>query len=73
MNRLLRTLTMAMLLLGPWWTGSASGQTAVPSSEVEALRQEIQKLQDRLNRLEQSQRAAPPVAAPVPSAEDSST
>jgi putative OmpL-like beta-barrel porin-2 len=64
MKRLLRTLTAAALLLGPW-TGSAFGQTTVPSSEVEALRQEIQKLQDRLNRLEQSQRAAPPAVAPV--------
>jgi hypothetical protein len=45
---------------------AALAQTSVPSSEVEALRQEIQKLQERLNRLEQSQRApAPVVAAPV--------
>jgi hypothetical protein len=65
MNRLLRTLTVSTLLIGPWVAGSAFAQTAVPSSEVEALRQEIQKLQERLNRLEQSQRAAVPVVAPV--------
>jgi hypothetical protein len=61
MNRLLSALAIVMLLLGPGWAATASGQT---SSEVEALRQEIQKLQDRLNRLEQSQRA--PVPPPVP-------
>src|SRR5207244_2267635 len=51
---------------GPWWVSSALGQTV--SSEVEALRGEIQKLQERLNRLEQSQRAPAPPSVP-PSAQ----
>jgi hypothetical protein len=63
MHRRLTACAIVMLLIGPWWISSALGQTA--SSEVEALRQEIQKLQERLNRLEQSQRApAPPVVPP---------
>jgi hypothetical protein len=73
MNRLLVTFVL-VLFSGPLWAASALGQAPVPASEVEALRQEIQKLQERLNRLEQSQRApaqvtppapAPPVAAPA--------
>jgi putative OmpL-like beta-barrel porin-2 len=70
MRRRLSTCAIVMLLFGPWWVPAALGQTPVPSSEVEALRQEIQKLQERLNRLEQSQRApaqpAPAVVAPPP-------
>jgi hypothetical protein len=69
MHRLLSAFTIVTFVIGPWWAGPARGQTPVPSTEVEALRQEIQKLQDRLNRLEQSQRApgqtAVPAAAPA--------
>lgn len=63
MKRLLSAFAIVMLLIGPWWAATAVGQT---SSEVEALRQEIQKLQDRLNRLEQSQRAPAPAPAVAP-------
>ena len=62
MNRLLSAFAIVMLLIGPWGAATALGQT---SSEVEALRQEIQKLQDRLNRLEQSQRAPAPGVPPA--------
>jgi hypothetical protein len=65
MNRRLRTLVVATLVVGPGCAGLALAQTAVPASEIEALRQEIQKLQDRLNRLEQSQRAPAPATAPA--------
>ncbi len=66
MNRLLNVCAVVMLLIGPGWAGSALGQTTNASTEVEALRQEILKLQERLNRLEQSQR--PPSQATVPGA-----
>jgi hypothetical protein len=79
MHRLLGACAIVMLLIGPGWTTSALGQTPAVS-EVEALRQEIQKLQERLNRLEQSQRApapapaaAAPVVAPTPAAPPPST
>lgn len=67
MTRRLCAFGIAMLLIVPGWAPTAMGQAS--SSEVEALRQEIQKLQERLNRLEQSQRApvpAPAVQAPTP-------
>jgi hypothetical protein len=66
MKRLLSAFALVMLLLGPWWTGSARGQATVSSTDVEALRQEIQKLQDRLNRLEQTQRAPARATVPAP-------
>ena len=66
MHRRLSACAIVMLLIGLWWVSSALGQTA--SSEVEALRQEILKLQERLNRLEQSQRAPAPLSVP-PSAQ----
>ena len=56
MHRHLSAGVIVMLLMGPWSVPSARGQTPAPSSEIDALRQEIQKLQERLNRLEQSQR-----------------
>src|SRR2546425_11486667 len=63
MHHRLTACAIVLLLIGPGWVSPALGQTA--SSEVEALRQEIQKLQERLNRLEQSQRApGPPVVPP---------
>ena len=62
---MIRPLRMFVIvtLLGPLWVGPALGQTGLPASEVEALRQEIQKLQERLNRLEQTQRATVPAPA----------
>lgn len=66
MHRWLTAFVSVLLLIGPWGATTASAQA---SSEVEVLRQEIQKLQERLNRLEQSQRApapAPAVQAPAP-------
>jgi hypothetical protein len=63
MNRLLSAFAIVLLLIGPFRAATALGQT---SSEVEALRQEIQKLQERLNRLEQNQRAPAPAPAMVP-------
>jgi hypothetical protein len=66
MNPSRRAFGISILLIGSLSAGPALGQTTLPASEVEVLRQEIQKLQDRLNRLEQSQRA--PAQAGVPAA-----
>jgi len=45
----------------------ASGQNTVPRSDVEVLREELRKLQERLNRIEQAQRpTVTPVAAQAP-------
>lgn len=63
-----RTVSAALLVIALVSAAPAHGQTPVPASEVDVLRQEIQKLQERLNRIEQSQRAtapAAPVAAPA--------
>jgi hypothetical protein len=60
MIRRLHACALVTLLIAMFWTGPAVAQTAAPSSELEALKQEIQRLQERLNRLEQSQRVATP-------------
>ncbi len=53
------SITVSLLSSTP-----ALGQNSAPRSEVEALRQEILKLQERLERIEQTQRpAVTPVAA----------
>src|SRR5262245_27546919 len=64
MHRRLSACAIVLLMLGAWGIPSAWSQTSV--SEVEALREEIRKLQERLNRLEQSQRAPAQVTAPEP-------
>jgi hypothetical protein len=68
MHRLLSACAIVMLFLASGGLSCALAQAPIPSSEVEALRQEIQKLQERLNRLEQSQRAPAPAPAPATAA-----
>jgi hypothetical protein len=65
-HHVMKLCTMvAMVTLG---AGPASAQ--VPQSEIDALKGEIKRLQERLERLERMQRPAPPppVAAPPPAA-----
>src|SRR5262249_45411941 len=42
-------------------------QTPAPASEIEQLKQELKRMQERLQKLEQAPPAPPPVAAPMPS------
>ena len=54
MRRLLATLITTGVFVHALWSGSAFAQGATPT-EVEALKQELRRMQDRLQRLEQSQ------------------
>jgi hypothetical protein len=64
MRRFIHVLIVSGILIGLFSSSTALGQNSAPPSEVEALQQEILKLQERLNRLEQTQRpAVTPVAA----------
>ena len=54
MRRLLATLITTSVFVHALWSGSAFAQAA-PPTEVEALKQELRRMQDRLQRLEQSQ------------------
>src|SRR5213595_3888042 len=51
MRRLLATLITTGVFVLALWSGSAFAQTAAPT-EVEALKQELRRMQDRLQRLE---------------------
>ena len=51
MRRLLATLITTGVFVHALWSGSAFAQTAAPA-EVEALKQELRRMQDRLQRLE---------------------
>ena len=51
MRRLLATLITTGVFVHALWSGSAFAQTAEPA-EVEALKQELRRMQDRLQRLE---------------------
>src|SRR2546427_12035357 len=73
MRRLLATLVTTGVFVHAIWSGSALAQTA---ADFEALKQELRRMQDRLQRLEQAepvdrapqQRLAPspsPVAVPL--------
>src|SRR2546422_254055 len=67
MRRLLATLVMTGVFVHAIWSGSAFAQTA---SDFEALKQELRRMQDRLQRLEQAEpadRALQPRLAPSPS------
>jgi putative OmpL-like beta-barrel porin-2 len=77
MRRLLATLMTTGVFVHTLWSGSAFAQAAAPT-EVEALKQELRRMQDRLQRLEQSQQGnqaqqqrqapgPPPEAVPVAS------
>src|SRR5213593_1435377 len=67
MRRLLATLVMTGVFVHAIWIGSALAQTA---ADFEALKQELRRMQDRLQRLEQAEpvdRAPQPRLAPSPS------
>ncbi len=67
MRRLSYAVMASGLALGLCASSPVLAQTRPSSSELEDLKQEIQKLQDRLRRLEEAQRPAPPpVAAQAP-------
>lgn len=64
MRRFVYALVVSSILITFFSSSEALGQNSAPASEVEALKQEMRKLQERLNRLEHSQRpAVTPVAA----------
>jgi hypothetical protein len=70
MRTLVCLFAIGAILLG---LDPAPAQPATPSSEIEALRQELRRLQERLQKLEQAQQqpppvVPPPVAAPTPPA-----
>src|SRR5881296_2388130 len=67
MRRLLATLVTTGVFVHAIWSGSALAQTA---ADFEALKQELRRMQDRLQRLEQAEpveRAPQPRLAPSPS------
>src|SRR2546430_17524313 len=67
MRRLLATLVTTGVFVHAIWIGSAFAQTA---SDFEALKQEVRRMQERLQRLEQAEpgdRAPQPRLAPSPS------
>src|SRR5256712_2136405 len=67
MRRLLATLVTTGVFVHAIWIGSAFAQTA---SDFEALKQELRRMQERLQRLEQAEpvdRAPEPRLAPSPS------
>src|SRR2546428_9254081 len=67
MRRLLATLVTTGVFVHAIWIGSAFAQTA---SDFEALKQELRRMQERLQRLEQAEpggRALPPRLGPSPS------
>src|SRR5437773_4567243 len=69
MRRLLAALVTTGVFVHALWSGSAFAQAAGPS-EIEALKQELRRMQERLQRLEQAQRgdgAQPQRPAPSPS------
>ena len=66
MRRLLATLVTTGVFVHAIWSGSALAQTA---ADFEALKQELRRMQDRLQRLEQAEpvdRAPQPRLAPSP-------
>src|SRR2546429_3607282 len=70
MRRLLATLVMTGVFVHAIWSGSAFAQTA---SDFEALKQEIRRMQDRLQRLEQAEpgdraQKPRPATSPLPAA-----
>jgi hypothetical protein len=80
MRRLLATLVTTGVFVHALWSGSAFAQAAGPS-EIDALKQELRRMQERLQRLEQAPQGdgaqqprpaqspspvAVPVAAPLP-------
>jgi len=63
MRRSIYVLVASSVLVSLLSSTPVLGQNSAPLSEVQALRQEILKLQERLNRLEQTQRPAVTPAA----------